>query len=300
MSRARAPGPDGVAVVDKPAGPTSHDVVAQARRVLGTRKVGHAGTLDPDASGVLVLGVGRATRLVRFLVGLPKRYRATVVLGTATSTLDASGEVTGSWDMAGIGLDDIRRATRALTGPIEQIPPMVSAIRVGGRRLHELAREGVEVERPPRSVEVYSFEVGPAVGPGRFPIEVACSSGTYVRSLAADLGRALGGGAHLDELRRLEVGPFGLEGAVSLDELAPGALLPLAAAVGHLAAVVVEGELATDVSHGKVLPLERLGVAAPGPWAVLGGDGELLAVYDGYAGGTVKPTMVVAKADDGS
>ena len=133
-------GPDGVAVVDKPTGWTSHDVVAKSRGLLGTRKVGHSGTLDPDATGVLVLGVGRATRLLTFLSGLDKRYVGEVVLGTATSTLDAAGEVTGTWDMASVGLDEVRRAAVGLTGQIDQVPPMVSAKKVDGRRLHELAR----------------------------------------------------------------------------------------------------------------------------------------------------------------
>ena len=145
--RGAAVGPDGVTVVDKPAGWTSHDVVAKARGVLGNRKVGHSGTLDPDATGVLVLGVGRATRLLTYLSGLDKSYVGEVVLGTATSTLDASGDVTGTWDMTGIGLAEVRAAATALTGDIQQVPPMVSAKRVDGRRLHQLARAGVDVER---------------------------------------------------------------------------------------------------------------------------------------------------------
>jgi tRNA pseudouridine55 synthase len=144
----RPRGPDGIVVVDKPAGWTSHDVVARSRKVLGTRKVGHSGTLDPDATGVLVLGVGRATRLLRYLTLLPKRYTATIVLGTETTTLDAAGEVTAVHDMSGVVQDDVWRAARQLTGDIEQVPPMFSAVKVGGRRLHEIAREGGEVERP--------------------------------------------------------------------------------------------------------------------------------------------------------
>ena len=194
--------------MDKPAGMTSHDVVDRARRLLGTRKVGHAGTLDPDVTGVLLLGVGQATRLLRFVVELPKTYAGQVVLGTETTTLDAGGETTATHDMAGVGLDDVRAAAAGLVGDILQVPPMVSAVRVGGRRLHELAREGVEVERAPRPVTVYRFDVPAEVEPGVFAVEVECSSGTYVRSLAADLGRALGGGAHLRTLRRTAVGPW--------------------------------------------------------------------------------------------
>src|SRR5690606_37492237 len=154
---------------------------------LGTRKVGHSGTLDPDATGVLLLGVGKVTRLLRFLGLSAKRYTGVVVLGTATSTLDASGEVTGTWDMAGGSLDDVRAAAASLTGDILQVPPMVSALHVDGRRLHELAREGIEVERAARPVTVHALSVGEATAPGCYPIDVTCSSGTYVRSLAADL-----------------------------------------------------------------------------------------------------------------
>lgn len=291
----RGPAPDvnGLAVVDKAAGWTSHDVVAKSRGLLGTRKVGHSGTLDPDATGVLVLGVGVATRLLTYLSGLGKEYTGEVVLGTATSTLDAAGEVTGTWDMAGVGLDGVRAAAAGLTGDIAQVPPMVSAKKVGGRRLHDLAREGVEVERAAVPVRVDSFEVGPAVEPGVFPIAVRCSSGTYIRSLAADLGTALGGGAHLRNLRRLAVGPYGLDEAVQLEELSPDRLLPPVEALRGRPRAVVEGDLATAVGHGKVLPAATLGVDGEGPWAVVGGDGRLLAVYVRHRGDDVKPGVVL-------
>jgi tRNA pseudouridine55 synthase len=203
--------------VDKEAGWTSHDVVARCRRIFGQKRVGHAGTLDPDATGVLLVGLGRSTRLLRFLTALPKTYEAEVVLGTSTSTLDASGEVTGTWDMDGVSLAAVRDAARGLTGAIEQVPPMVSAVKVGGRRLHALAREGIEVERQPRPVTVYRFEVMPVTTPGVYRIEVECSSGTYVRVLAADLGEALGGGAHLRNLRRTRIGSVSAEAARRAD-----------------------------------------------------------------------------------
>ena len=295
MSR-RGPrdGPDGVAVVDKPAGWTSHDVVAKARGLLGTRRVGHSGTLDPDATGVLVLGVGRATRLLTFLSGLDKRYVGEVVLGTATATLDASGEITGTWDMAGVGLADVRAVAAGLTGVIDQVPPMVSAKKVEGRRLHELARAGEEVERAPVPVRVDVFDVGEPVAPGVFPVEVACSSGTYVRSLAADLGAALGGGAHLRALRRLAVGPYTVAEAVPLADLAPEGLLPPVEALRGRPSVVVDDATAAAVAHGAVLDAAALGVEGEGPWAVLGGDGRLLAVYQAHRAGTVKPAVVLA------
>ncbi len=299
---AAAAGPDGVAVVDKPAGWTSHDVVAKARGLLGTRRVGHSGTLDPDATGVLVLGVGRATRLLTFLSGASKRYVGEVVLGTATSTLDASGEITGTWDMSGVGLADVRRAAAGLTGHVDQVPPMVSAKRVDGRRLHELAREGIEVERAPVPVHVAAFTVGEAVAPAVYPIDVSCSAGTYIRSLAADLGTALGGGAHLRGLRRLCVGHFGIDEAVPLDELGPERLLPPAEAMRGRLRVVVDDETAALVRTGRVLEAAALGLdqrsAGPDrePCAVVDGSGALLAVYVAHRGTTLKPAVVVAPA----
>jgi tRNA pseudouridine55 synthase len=306
---------NGLAVVDKPAGWTSHDVVAKARGLLGTRKVGHAGTLDPDATGVLVLGVGVATRLLTFLSGLGKTYTGVVVLGVATSSLDASGEVTGTWDMADVDLDRVRAAAATLTGPIDQVPPMVSAKKVGGKRLHELARAGIEVERRAVAVRVDRFDVAPAVEPGAWPVTVTCSSGTYVRSLAADLGTALGGGAHLRDLRRHAVGPYGLDEAVALEDLAPERLLPPVEALRGRPTVTVDGDVLGYVRHGRVLPADVLGVPASpvepssspaaaagapgpgddGPWAVTDPAGALLAVYVRHTGDTLKPAVVLAR-----
>ncbi len=286
----RPAGPDGIVVVDKPAGWTSHDVVARSRGVLGTRKVGHSGTLDPDATGVLVLGVGRATRLLRFLTVLPKRYTGTIVLGTETSTLDAAGEVTAVHDMSGMTAEQVAAAAAGLTGAIEQVPPMVSAIKVDGRRLHEIAREGGEVDRAPRPVTVYRFDVAPTDDPLRWSCDVECSSGTYVRTLAADVGTALGGGAHLTGLRRRSVGSFTEDEAHPIES---PVLLPPAAGVRDLAAVTVGDEVAVDVGHGKVLDLERLGgPSGDGPWAVLDGAGTLLAVYEPHKG-RAKPAVVL-------
>ena len=285
--------PDGIAVIDKPAAWTSHDVVAKARGVLGTRKVGHSGTLDPDATGVLVLGVGRATRLLRFLTALAKSYEAEIVLGTETDTLDSSGQVTARHEMAAVTEAQARLAARSLTGDILQMPPMVSAVKVGGRRLHQLAREGVEVEREARPVTVHRFDVAVVPGcEGVLRAEVDCSSGTYVRVLAADLGRALGGGAHLRKLRRVAVGGFGLTEARSVES---PEVLPMARAVEHLDGVRVGPAVAADVTHGRVLDLDRLGAAGAGPWAVHDADGRLLAVYERFRTGA-KPAVVVAPA----
>jgi tRNA pseudouridine55 synthase len=313
-------GPDGLVVVDKPTGWTSHDVVAKSRGLLGTRKVGHAGTLDPDATGVLLLGVGKATKLLRFLSPLGKRYIGEVRLGVDTSTLDSSGDVTAVHQMGAITIDDVRAAAARFVGAIEQIPPMVSAVKVDGRRLHELAREGKEVDRAPRPVTIHALEVGPvgpevaaleriggpetevfaaaaAYGAGpSFQLNVTCSSGTYIRTLAQDIGAALGGGAHLVRLRRVAVGPYTLEDAVPLEQVAPERALPIADAVRHLPGVEVGEDLAAAVAVGKVLERSALGIALDDEaehWSVFGPTGDLLAVYEPFRGTTVKPSLVI-------
>jgi tRNA pseudouridine55 synthase len=289
--------PHGIAVVDKAAGWTSHDVVAKARGMLRTRKIGHAGTLDPDATGVLVLGVGDATRLLRFCTAMRKRYVGEIVLGVATSTLDAAGDVIAETDMSDVTVAAVERAAEQFVGDIEQVPPMVSAIKIGGRRLHELAREGIEVERDARPVTVYRFDVTPLETEGPHPVyraDVECSSGTYVRTLAADLGEALGGVAHLRALRRTAVGGFTLADARPLEALDADALLPVAAAVSGLASVTVDDETAAAVAHGRMLPPELFPVGE-GPWPVFGPAGRLLAVYEPHPKtGLRKPTVVLA------
>ena len=229
----------GLAVVDKPAGWTSHDVVARCRRLLGTRKVGHSGTLDPGATGVLLVGAGHATRLLRFLGDLPKTYVGEVVLGAATTTLDDEGEVTATFSMEGVTLASARAASAALVGAIEQVPPMVSAVQVGGKRLHDLARQGIEVHRDPRPVTVHSLQLDATDDPLVLRLAVTCSTGTYVRVLAADLGALLGGGAHLRRLRRTAIGPFDQAAATPLDQVGPEVLAPPLAAVAHLHRVAV-------------------------------------------------------------
>lgn len=289
----RPPGPDGLAVIDKPAGWTSHDVVAKLRGVLGTRKVGHAGTLDPDATGVLLVGVGAATRLMRFMTALPKSYVGEIVLGTETSTLDAAGEVTATHDMSGVTLDAARAAAAQLTGEIMQVPPMVSALKVGGVRLHELARQGIEVEREARPVTVHRFDLAAVESePGVLRAEVDCSSGTYVRTLAADLGRLLGGGAHLRNLRRTAIGSFTLDEATTIEG---ATLLPPAAALRDLHAVTVDEHVAALVANGRVLDLVTLDPQGDPPWPVLDADGRLLAVYEPVAGDRAKPTVVLPR-----
>jgi tRNA pseudouridine55 synthase len=284
----------GLVVVDKEAGWTSHDVVARCRRIFGQRRVGHAGTLDPDATGVLLVGLGRATRLLRFLTPLPKTYTTDIVLGTATSTLDASGDVTATYDMAHVTPAMVRKAAAELTGEIEQVPPMVSAVKVGGRRLHELARQGVEVDRPARIVTVYRFDIAPdPERPRVYRAEIECSSGTYVRVLAADLGRSLGGGAHLSNLRRTRIGSFDGPDMRPLDLIGPDAVLTPAQALRDLDFVTADAQAAGSVRTG--LPLDRvpLGAVGDGPWAVVDERGELLAVYEATGTDRIRPVVVV-------
>ena len=288
MARRKPATTHGIVVVDKPAGVTSHDVVGMLRRRFGERQVGHAGTLDPDATGVLVVAIGKATRLLRFVEKTRKGYTGEVVLGAATSTLDSAGDVLATFEMSAVTVDDARRVVAAhLVGEIEQIPPMVSAIRIDGKRLHELAREGIEVERAPRPVTIHRFEVVDWAEPGVLTIDVECSAGTYIRTLADDLGRLLGGGAHLRNLRRSHVGEFSLDEAAPPDECQ---LLPVASAVRSLAAISVDDDVAALVANGRVLDAWE----GDGPWALFDDSGELLAVYEPFRG-QAKPAVVIAQ-----
>jgi tRNA pseudouridine55 synthase len=290
MARRRPPTVHGLVVVDKPTGVTSHDVVGVLRRRFDERRIGHAGTLDPDATGVLLVGVGRVTRLLRFLTALGKRYHAEVVFGTTTATLDAAGEVTGSFAMDDLTAAAVRAvAAEHLTGAIMQVPPMVSALKVGGRRLHELAREGIEVERAARPVTIHALALEPTADPLVYTMDVRCSSGTYVRSLAADLGTLLGGGAHLRALRRTAVGSF------TDDQAAPpldAPLHPPTFAVRDYPSLIVDEAGAARVAHGRTL--EDVGTVGDGACAVIGPDGELLAMYEVDGAGVAKPAVVLS------
>lgn len=290
---------DGLLVVDKPGGCTSHDVVARVRKAAGQRKVGHAGTLDPDATGVLLVGLGRATRLMRFLSIESKSYRSDVVFGVATDTLDAAGRVVDRQPMT-VDREALVEASRRFIGEIDQVPPMVSAVKIGGRRLHEIARAGEEIERAPRRVRIDRIEVE-ALEPGPYPVAtivVECGSGTYIRALAADLGAALGGFAHVGTLRRLSVGSFTLDEAHSLEAIEAdpaGLLLAPLDAVRDLDPLAADDEIARAVAHGSVFPAAGLPVDpdAAGPFAVVGPSGSLLAVYE-RRGAALKPAVVVS------
>lgn len=281
----------GLLVVDKAAGISSHGVVSQVRRLAGTRKVGHAGTLDPMATGVLVVGINRGTRLLHYLVGADKEYAATIRLGVSTTTDDADGEVTSRADARGISEGQIRAGALALTGEIDQVPSAVSAIKVNGRRAYARVRAGEDVVLEPRRVTVSAFDVatvGPTGTDGGSSIDldvrVACSSGTYVRALARDLGASLGVGGHLTALRRTRVGPFTLAEAHRTDDLAaagPSALEPLLLGLGEAASRVLPERVLTQdeadhVRHG-VAPSPS---AIPGPVALLDPRGALMAVAE--------------------
>ncbi len=263
--------PEGLLLVDKPAGITSHDVVDVVRGKLRTRKVGHAGTLDPMATGLLLVGVGRATRLLRFLSGLDKAYEATGRLGIETDTLDAEGTVVRTAEVA-VNRPQLETAMRALVGDIEQRPPAFSAVKVGGQVLHRAARAGQVIEAPARPVRVDAFDLLGFDGRD-FEFRVACSSGTYVRVLVADVGVALGSGAHLTRLVRTQVGPFSLADAAPLDDLGPS--LPIEAAVRHLPFIRLSHDEARAAANGR--PLGPAGLE--GPYAVLDPEGRLVAVY---------------------
>jgi tRNA pseudouridine55 synthase len=277
-------GDGGLVIVDKPGGQTSHDVVARIRRLAGTRRVGHAGTLDPMATGVLVIGVEKATRLLGHLALSEKEYAATIRLGQATDTDDADGEIIAETSAAGITWEAIEAAAAALTGEIEQVPPGYSAIKVAGKRAYRLAREGAAPELAARKVTVSSFTVGAVRAEGSLvdaDAVVTCSSGTYIRALARDLGAALGVGGHLTVLRRTRVGPYGIGQARTLEQLADSFdLIPLnqAAAVAFRQLHLTEDD-ARLVAHGHRLPASVLsGVPGIGPVAAFAPDGSLVAL----------------------
>jgi tRNA pseudouridine55 synthase len=293
-------GIDGLLVVNKPAGMTSHDVVAQCRRAYGQKRCGHSGTLDPDATGVLLVGFGRVTKILTYLTELRKTYTGEVVLGSETSTLDSSGEVLRTYDMAAVTLFDVREAATKFVGDIFQIPPMVSALSIDGVRLHELARQGIEVERKARPVTVYDLVVDGEVEAGVFAITVTVSSGTYIRTLAADIGAALGGGAHLRNLVRTHIGSFvNVDGAELNENFGEQPLLTASEAMRDYPQCRVDPETAAMVCNGRVLPIEKFTPAPPeaGPWVVLDAAGDVLAVYQRHGTATAKPDVVVARHD---
>jgi len=294
---------DGLVVVDKPGGMTSHDVVARVRRLARTRRVGHGGTLDPMATGVLIVGVERATRLLTYLIGSDKSYLATIRLGQATLTDDAEGEVIAETSAAGVTGHAVRAALRAFVGDLDQVPSAVSAIKVGGVRSYARVRKGEAVDLPPRRVHIFRLDVT-AVRTDRasgepavvdVDVDVTCSSGTYIRAIARDLGTALGVGGHLTALRRTAVGGFTLAEAATLAELGERpdpVTLPIAAAAERcFARRDADSDEARMLSHGG--PLAPVGLA--GPYAVFAPDGTVVAIVS-ERDGKARPEVVLYPA----
>ena len=290
--------PPGIVVVDKPAGITSHDVVSRCRRIFGTRKVGHAGTLDPMATGVLVIGIERATKILGLITATEKSYSATIRLGRSTTTDDAEGEVLQDIPVSeGLTEEAILTGVAALRGEISQRPSAVSAIKVGGKRAYQLAREGEHVELAARSVRVERFDVLAVRRDGPFvdlDVEVDCSSGTYIRALARDLGAGLGVGGHLTALRRTRVGGYGLEHAHTLEELAdrPALSYPLDdACLLAFPRRDITDEQAADAAHGRPLPAAGI----DGVYAATDPRGRVLALLEDR-GPRTKSVVVIRPA----
>ena len=287
----------GLVIVDKPGGMTSHDVVARMRRLAGTRRVGHAGTLDPMATGVLVVGVEKATRLLGHLTLTEKEYDATIRLGQATDTDDADGEVVSEVSAAGVTPERLAAAVAALRGEISQVPPAVSAVKVAGKRAYKLTREGAPPELAARTVTVREFVVRDVRRDGNLldvDVSVTCSSGTYIRALARDLGADLGVGGHLTRLRRTRVGPYRAGDAHTLDALADSfELLPLAqAAAAAFPRLDLPADQADRLAHGGRLPADGgPGADGDGPVAAFGPDGSLIALVT-VAEGRYRPLAV--------
>lgn len=276
---------EGLVLVDKPSGITSHDAVDQVRRALGTRKIGHSGTLDPLASGLLLMGVGRATRLLRFVGELAKVYEGTARLGIETTTLDAEGDVVRTCPVTA-SVDGVRDAMRSLIGETLQRPPAYSAVKVGGRKLYDAARKGQVLEAQARPIRVDAFELIEMNGVD-VEFRVTCSSGTYVRVLVAEVGHALGCGAHLTRLRRNAIGPFDVANACPPAD--PGVPLPIERTVAHLPAVCLDREEAVAARHGRILGPAGLA----GPYALIDAEGALVGVYVDD-GAKARPLVVLA------
>ncbi|HEX6367883.1 MAG TPA: tRNA pseudouridine(55) synthase TruB [Longimicrobium sp.] len=299
MSASLPTAPCGVLPIDKPVGPTSHDAVAAVRRALKTRAVGHTGTLDPFASGLLLVCVGPATRLAEYFAPLAKTYVATMRLGEATDTDDRTGEVIASSDAwSGLTREQVEAVLAAQVGTTEQLPPSYSAKKVDGERMYAVARRGGEVQRTPVTVTIHAVRVLSIDLPD-VVFEVECGSGTYIRAIARDAGEALGVGGHLRELRRTRIGPHDVARAVPMDrlgeeELVRAAMLAPAEAVSHLPRVVADERGEADLRHGRAVQAPD-GFAAEGPVAVVSAGGELLAVGEAVEG-VVRPRKVFAGA----
>jgi tRNA pseudouridine55 synthase len=279
----------GIALVDKPKGMSSHDAVYRARRALGIRKIGHAGTLDPNATGLLVMAVGEATRFLPYLHLEPKVYEGVAQLGITTTTQDVEGEVVARRPVGDVSLASVRQAVAALTGEIQQIPPMYSAVQVGGQRLYKLARSGHTVERSPRTVTVHEFMID-ALADDKVTFRVVCSGGTYVRTLAHDLGEALGTGANLVSLRRTQIGEFEVAEAVSPEELTPCSIVPLIDALAPMPAIRLGGDAAERAKHGGEFTVSA---DTPSDYLALVDDAGVYAIAKRVEGACWRPERVL-------
>ncbi len=300
---------DGFVNLRKPSGPTSHDMVARVRRVLGTKKVGHAGTLDPMAEGVLVLCVGKATRVVEYVSGSDKEYIAEVTLGLTTDTLDSTGNTLEEKDASQITSDDVERVIHDFSGEVSQLPPAYSAVKKDGKPLYKYAREGKEVQVEPRRVNISEIELVTFVCDVRPKaiIRVVCSAGTYIRTLASDMGERLGCGAVMSALERTRSGRFHIKDSVTMEELEKareqnvldGYIIDMAKALRSMPQVVVDSDCARRIVHGLTCIVEYEGEAGV-PVCVTGADGQLLAIAtinDDTSGRVLAPKKVLAQTD---
>tara|TARA_Y100001970_G_scaffold271239_1_gene366190 strand:+ start:17762 stop:18640 length:879 start_codon:yes stop_codon:yes gene_type:complete len=280
----------GFAIVDKETGWTSHDVVAKARGIFGTKKIGHSGTLDPPASGVLILGLGKATRLLRFITDLPKEYEATMVIGAETSTLDADGEVLRRTNKRP-SLEELQAISVNFIGVINQIPPMVSAVKVQGKRLYEIAREGKEITRQPRKVKIHELTVSDGPKSNVFKLKVKCGSGTYIRSLVSDIAQQAGSLGHVGTLRRTAIGSHNETEASQVEK---AVIIKLTEGLKDYEMIQVDDTLRDRIKVGAVVKTEELSPAKPqGPWAIVDSEQNLLAMYENFKTGTLKPAVVL-------
>ena len=280
----------GFAIVDKETGWTSHDVVAKARGIFGTKKIGHSGTLDPPASGVLILGLGKATRLLRFITDLPKEYEATMVIGAETSTLDAQGEILRRTNNKP-SLTELQAISKDFVGVINQIPPMVSAVKVNGKRLYEIAREGKEVTREPRKVKIHELSIADGPQSNVFTLKVKCGSGTYIRSLIADIAKKAGSMGHVGTLRRTAIGSHNEIEAAQLEK---AVIIKLTEGLKDYEMIQVNDTMRDRIKVGAVLRTEELSpTKVHGPWAIVDSEQNLLAMYENFKNGTLKPAVVL-------
>ena len=281
---------DGFAIIDKETGWTSHDVVAKARGIFGTKKIGHSGTLDPPATGVLILGLGKATRLLRFITDLPKEYEATMVIGAETSTLDAQGEILRRTNNKP-SLTELQAISKDFVGVINQIPPMVSAVKVNGKRLYEIAREGKEVTREPRKVKIHELSIADGPQSNVFTLKVKCGSGTYIRSLVADIAKKAGSMGHVGTLRRTAIGSHNEIEAAQLEK---AVIIKLTEGLKDYEMIQVNDTMRDRIKVGAVLRTEELSpTKVHGPWAIVDSEQNLLAMYENFKNGTLKPAVVL-------